>query len=330
MPGIELKPSTFEDIVSRNMQLLNAKRLAQEAAAHEHGMLIVGEAGTEKELFARAVHSASARSRAELVELDCLNLPGTLLEQMLFGPMPGLPGQPLLGRCVGGTFFIQEAGALPLVAQSRIIRALESGKLPLASGSEIDFDCRLLASASQDLAPMVEDRSFRSDLFRILTGTVVYIPPLRHRKEDIPLLVERAMNEYGSSLGKHLTNISDEAMHALMHYRWPGNVRELRAVVRRSAMLARGETILLQHLPQAVQESRHAKTGPPPEGAHESEPLTLAIIEKRHIQKVLDYTGWHKVRTAQILGIDRSTLYDKIKRYNLVNNAERSLELSEA
>jgi len=326
--GTELKPPTFDDIVSRNQHLLAAKKLAREAATLDQGILIVGEPGTEKELFARAVHNAGSRSRGKLVELDCLNLPGTLLEQVMFGGADDLLNRPILRRCNGGSLFIQEVGDLPLVAQSRIINTIRTGRLVLGSGEEVGFDCRLMASTSQDLAPMVEDRRFRSDLYGILTGAVIYIPPLRHRREDIPLLVDRVMREYGNSLGKKLTTISDEAMHALTHYRWPGNVRELRAVIRRSAMLAKGETILLQHLPQAVQESRHAKTGPLPEGAHENEPLALAIIEKRHIQKVLDYTGWHKVRSAQILGIDRSTLYDKIKRYNLVNPAGRSLELS--
>lgn len=325
LSGTEEKTCTFDDIRSKNPHLLAAKKLAEEAAELDRGMLIVGEPGTEKELFARAVHQASSRAAMPFLELDCVHLPDALLEWVMFGREAGTDLQPIMKHCRGGTLFVQEVGALPLVAQSRTARAFDTGKVDLGSGEDVAFDCRVMASTSEDLLPLLEDKKFRQDLYNALTEVVIFIPPLRHRKEDIPLLVHKFIRQYGRDLGKRLNNISDEAMHALVHYRWPGNVSELEAVIGRSALLAKGETVLMHHLPQAVQESRRSRTGDAEEPAR---PLSLATIEKRHIQKVLDYTGWHKVRSAQILGIDRSTLYDKIRRYNLVDPADRVLQLA--
>jgi len=310
---------TFDDIATKNPHVITAKGLACEAAMRDGGMLIVGEPGTEKDLLARAVHAAGRRSAMPMVELDCAHLPEVLMERAMFGEPIGEQLHPVLKECIGGTLFIQEVAALPLVAQSRIVRAMQTGRLALESGEEVRFDCRVIATTSEDLAPLLEDRRFRGDLYRALTETVIFIPPLRHRKEDIPLLVHKLMREFGRELQKPLRNISDEAMQGLTHFRWSGNVVELKAVIGRAALLAKGETILMQHLPRAVQKARKYKNA----RREEDQPLSLATVEKRHIQKVLDHTGWHKVRSARILGIDRSTLYDKIKRYNLVAPADR-------
>jgi len=324
IPSAELKACSFDNIVSRNPHVLGAKKLAQQAAALDGGLLIVGEQGTEKELFAATVHSTSKRASMPLVELDCFYHSSTLLERMLFGEQVDKEVlQPVMKRCCGGTLFVQDVGNLPLVAQSRLARAMRTGRLTLGEGEVVDFNCRIVASTSDDLLPAVEDRQFRADFYEALTQTVIFIPPLRHRKEDIPVLVQKFIREFAYSLNKPLNNISGEAMNALTHYKWPGNVRELKTVIGRSAALAKGETILMDHLPKSIQRARRHKEEP------DEMPLPLATIEKRHIRKVLDFTGWHKVRTAQILGIDRSTLYDKIKRYNLINPADRLLEVSQ-
>jgi len=320
------KTCGFDDITTRNPHLLTAKGLAYEAAMQDGGMLIVGEPGTEKEMLAAAVHAAGARSSSALVELDCSHLPGVLMNRAVFGGGTAEQLHPLLRDCLGGTLLIQEASALPLVLQSRIVHAMQTGSLALDPGRETDFDCRVIATTSEDLIPRVEDKQFRGDLYEALTQTVVFVPPLRHRKEDILPLVRQFMREFGRRLRKPLSNISDEAMQGLAHYRWPGNVDELKTIIGRAALLAKGETILMQHLPRSVQQGCKYKDTP----NIKDQPLSLAIIEKRHIQKVLDYTGWHKVRSAQILGIDRSTLYDKIKRYNLANPAERLLGAPQA
>ena len=311
----------FDDVATRNPHLLTAKGLAYEAAMQDGGILILGEPGTEKEMLAAAVHAVGKRSESKFVELDCAHLPGALMERAMFGEWLGGELHPMLRDCRGGTLLMQEAGALPLVIQSRIVGAMQTGRLALDSAGEADFDCRIIATTSDDLVPLVEDKLFRGDLYEALTQTVIFVPPLRHRKEDIPLLVQRFMREFGRRLRKPLCNISDEAMQGLTHYRWPGNVGELKTIIGRAALLAKGETILLQHLPRGVQQGRKYKET----ADTENQPLSLAVIEKRHIQKVLDYTGWHKVRSAQILGIDRSTLYDKIKRYDLANPADRLL-----
>jgi len=300
----------FDDIVSRNPHVLTAARLAHQAALLGHHVLIVGEQGTEKELFAAAIHNASSRAQNSLIELDCFYLPSTLLEQILFGRQVEKELQPMMKNCADGTLFIQEVGSLPLVAQSRIVRAIQLSTLLLDGGEAVDFTCKLIGSSTDDMLPA-------------LTQTVLWLPPLRHRKEDIPLLVHKTIDEFAAAFHRSLNSISDEAMNALIHYPWPGNVRELNTIVGRCALLAKGEMILTDHLPKAIQRARKSKYAahgtdvPPPEDV-----LSLATVEKRHIQKVLDITGWHKVRSAQILGIDRSTLYDKIRRYNLVNRGE--------
>ena len=310
---------SFDDIVSNSAHVQAAKKLAQQAALLGQHVLIVGEQGTEKDVFAAAIHSASSRARMPFVELDCFYLSGTLIEEVLFGRQVEKELQPTMKSCAGGTLFIQDVGALPLVAQSRLAHACQSGRLTLDSGDEMDFTCRIIASTVNDLQPVVEDRQFRADLHRILSQAMIWLPPLRHRKEDVPLLVHRFIDEFAASLGKPLNSISDEAMNAFVHYPWPGNVRELKTVIGRCALLAKGEMILMDHLPKAIQRVRKIKNVP----VQDEDALSLATIEKRHIQKVLDYTGWHKVRSAKILGIDRSTLYDKIRRYNLMNPADR-------
>ena len=316
------KTVSFEDIVSNSAHVQAARKSAQQAALMGHHVLIVGEQGTEKEMFAAAIHGASSRADRPFVELDCFYLSGTLIEEVLFGRQVEKELQPTMKSCCGGTLFIQDVGALPLVAQSRITHACQSGKLALDSGDEMDFTCRIVASTVNDLQPVVEDRLFRADLHQMLSQTMIWLPPLRHRKEDVPLLVHRFIDEYAASLNKPLNSISDEAMNALVHYPWPGNVRELKTVIGRCALLAKGEMILTDHLPKAIQRVRKIKNVP----VQDEDALSLATIEKRHIQKVLDYTGWHKVRSAKILGIDRSTLYDKIRRYNLMNPADRTVE----
>jgi len=317
---------SFDDILSKNPNVLAARKLAEHAAALDQGVMIVGEPGTEKELFAAAIHNAGRRAGKPFVELDCPYVAGTLLECVMFGGQAEKSLLPLVKQCEGGTLFLQEAGALPLAAQARIAYAMQSGKITLDSGEEAPFDCRVIASTSEDLRPAVEDRKFRKDLFDAISSTTLFISPLRHRKDDIPLLVHRYIREFGRSLQKPLNSISDEAMHALVHYKWPGNITELAGVISRCAVLAKGEMILKDHLPKSIQRAKKEHNA----GSQDDDVLPLATIEKRHIQKVLDYTGWHKVRTAQILGIDRSTLYDKIRRYNLENPAEQLGQMAEA
>jgi len=299
-----------------------ARVVAQQAAIGDSNLLIIGEPGTEKEELALAVHNASPRATAPFIEINCVDASDSLLTDALFGQPESERRQYLAGITSLGTIFIDDVEELPLAAQARLMRAFQSGVLRLDSGEEIAFNCRVVAATSVDLIPLVEDRQFRQDFYDTIHHAAVYIPPLRHRKEDIPLLAERFIKDTASRLHKPLKSISDQAMHSLVHYTWPGNLYELRSVIERSAALAKGEVILLDHLPKNVQEARKGKG----EGPADDKVLALADIEKRHIQKVLDYTGWHKVRTAQILGIDRSTLYDKIKRYNLAEPAERILE----
>jgi len=322
----KLETCSFSDITTRNPNVLAARKLAEHAAAVDQGALIIGEPGTEKDILAAAIHNAGPRAGKPFVALDCPYAAAALLEGAMFGGQIDAGLAPLMKKCAGGTLFLQEVGALPLPVQARIARAMQSGRLALDSGENVAFDCRVIASTSEDLRPAVEDRRFRHDLHDALAVNTLFISSLRHRKDDIPLLVHKYIDEFGRSLHKPLNNISDEAMNALVRYAWPGNVTELQTVIGRSAVLAKGEMILKDHLPKSIQRATREKKP----ALQDNDVLPLATIEKRHIQRVLDYTGWHKVRTAQILGIDRSTLYDKIRRYNLANPAEKLVELSEA
>lgn len=283
-------------------------------------ILIQGESGTGKELLARAIHLKSLRKDKPFLEINCAGLSETLLESELFGHEKGAftdakaLKRGLLEVADGGTVLLDEVGDLPLSVQPKLLRVLESKTFRRVGGTrDIAVDVRIIAATNKDLAKLVEKGSFREDLYYRLKVMPLQAPPLRERGKDILLLADLFVKEFNTLLKKRIKGYSQEAQSLLLAYPWPGNVRELRNVTERAMILCQGDWILPAHLPaelQGLTPSEEALT-------LREGPLTLEELEKKHIQEVLASVGGNRSQAAKVLGISRSTLQEKIKKYRL-------------
>jgi Nif-specific regulatory protein len=300
-------------------------RVAQEigrAAPSRATVLIRGESGVGKELVARAVHFSSPRRKGPFICLNCAALTETLLESELFGHERGAftgaterkPGKFELAD--GGTLMLDEIGEMSHAIQAKFLRVLEGHPFERVGGREsIRVDVRVIAATNRDLEKEVADNRFRRDLYFRLRVVEIIVPALRKRPEDIPELAHHFLLKYIEETGRKIRGFTPEAMHQMQEYRWPGNVRELKNVIERAVVLSRGpsiesEDLMLSKLPTAgdTVDTTHSRG---------FEPLSLDDVEKRHIVATLRATGWNKSQTAQILGIERSTLDRKLKRYEI-------------
>ena len=282
-------------------------------------LLIQGESGVGKEVIARAVHQASARSARPFVALNCGAVPEALLESELFGHLRGAftgavgskPG--LFEEASGGTIFLDEIGEMPAALQVKLLRVLQSGEIRrLGATQATTIDVRVLAATNRDLVEMVRQGAFREDLFYRLNVIQVLVPPLRERREDIPLLAEHFLARAAEKLGRDL-RLSPEIVERLLRYAWPGNVRELENALERAAVLSANGEIEVAALPARVTEAKRkplVSENLPPNP-------TLEIIERAYIMWVLQSEGGNKTRAAEVLGIDPSTLYRKLVRYGI-------------
>ncbi len=285
----------------------------------ETSILISGESGTGKELVARALHRQSRRREGPFVAINCAALPETLLESELFGHLRGAftdareSRRGLFLEAAGGTLFLDEIGELPLALQPKLLRVLEERKVrPLGGSREIDCDVRIVAASHRDLAEAVCAGSFRADLYYRLNVIQLELPPLRARGNDILLLAQGFIRELAGRLGKSVTGLAEPAAARLLAYHWPGNVRELRNVIERALALTRHDRITVEDLPDHIRHPR--SEAPPLAGSADPAALpTLAEMERRYIDQVLDQVGGNQTLAARILGIDRKTLYRKLK-----------------
>lgn len=299
---------------SRAMQEL-FERLGK-AAESDQPVLITGETGTGKELVARAVHRRGATGR--FVPVNCGALPENLLESELFGHAEGAftdASQDKVGlfeEADGGTLFLDEIGELPASLQPKLLRALEQGEVRRVGETRSrTYDARTLAATNQDLEQKIAEGEFREDLYWRLNVLRLEVPPLRDRRADIPLLAEHFLAESsGSEVGPE--RISSEAMAVLTAYSWPGNVRELKNVVERAVALTEATEIRPEDLPERIREEGRA-AALVERAAGES--LTLDELERAYIYRIMDRVGGNKSRAAELLGIDRTTLYRKLERY---------------
>jgi Nif-specific regulatory protein len=286
-------------------------------------VLIRGESGVGKELVARAVHFSSPRRTGPFVCLNCAALSETLLESELFGHEKGAftgATERKIGKfeaADGGTLMLDEIGEMSSTIQAKFLRVLEGHPFERVGGSEqISVDVRVIAATNRDLEKDVTEGLFRRDLYFRLHVVDIVVPSLRKRPEDIAALAHHFLRKFNEETGRRLQGFSPAAMEALRRYRWPGNVRELKNVIERAVVLARGEHIDTEDLTLSklatASDSVDALSQP-----EEYEPMSLAEIERRHILATLKSTGWNKSRTAGILGIERSTLDRKIRRYEL-------------
>jgi DNA-binding NtrC family response regulator len=308
-----------------NSPLTRALRQAiAQFAAVDSNVLILGETGTGKELVAKLIHVQSPRRDKRFLAVNCAAFSEQLLESELFGHEAGAftgarnmkPG--LFEVAEGGTFFLDEIGDMPLPMQAKLLRVLENRTLIRVGGTrEIPVDVRIVAATNKDLKSEVEQGAFRRDLFYRLNVITLNVPTLAERREDIPVLAEFFVGKYARLMGKNVEGLSDAAMGLLKGYSYPGNVRELENIVERSVAMCNGSLIQPAHLPDDVRGLGVRLTR-----ATGEEPMTLLDNEKRHILAVLESVGWNRTRAAEVLGIDRASLWRKIKRYGLGSDTD--------
>jgi DNA-binding NtrC family response regulator len=286
----------------------------------EAAVLITGESGTGKELVARAIHDQSRRARGPFVAVNCAALPDTLLESELFGHARGAftdarsDRKGLILQAQGGTLLLDEIGEMPVTMQAKLLRALEENRLrPVGGDHEVPFDVRILSATNRDLEAAVEDNRFREDLYFRINVIQLKIPPLRARGTDVLILAQKFVESFAKRSGKAVNGISDHAAERLLAYSWPGNVRELRNVIERAVALTQHEKLMTDDLPERVREYRASEVfiG----GDDPTELVPLEQVEQRYIQHVLQAVGGNRTNAARILGLDRKTLYRKLKQY---------------
>jgi len=283
-------------------------------------VLITGESGTGKELAARAVHENSQRRGRAFLPVNCAAIPESLIESELFGYEKGAftgatnRREGLFQAADGGTLFIDEIGELQLGLQSKLLRAIENKKvLPVGSAREVDVDIRLVAATNRDLKDRVEAGQFREDLYYRLRVVEISLPPLRERREDIPLLVRHFIDIIARENNRSIQDIDSQALDALSAYSWPGNIRELRNTLESIIVLSLKERIEISDLPPHISGSKAAQEIIKPG-------MTLAELEKEAIRRALEETGGHRARTAEALGISVRTLQRKIQEYGLASS----------
>ncbi|HEX8181605.1 MAG TPA: sigma-54 dependent transcriptional regulator [Pyrinomonadaceae bacterium] len=312
---------SFAEIIGTSEALQAVFRLVEKVAATNTNILIQGESGTGKELIARAIHHHSPRSLRPFVAINCGALPETLLESELFGHVKGAftgavaNKSGLFRAAEGGTVFLDEIGEVTHAMQVRLLRAVQEHEVtPVGASAPIEFDARIICATNRDLEKEVAAGRFREDLFYRLNVIEVHLPPLRERREDIPLLVRHFVTSTAREQAQPEKPLAPAALAALINYNWPGNVRELQNAVERAFTLS-GERIDLDSLPPRV---RDAAGGTLPVRDPDGLRPTLAEVERRYIVETLAAVNQDKVRAANILGIDLSTLYRKLKRYDAV------------
>ena len=307
---------SFNQILGKSKAMQEVFDLIRRVANSPTNVLITGESGTGKELVAKAIHFNSDRRNAPFVPVNCAAIPDTLLESELFGHVKGAftdakaDKRGLFEEAQKGTLLLDEISELPLMLQAKLLRVIQEREVRrVGSTRAVPVDVRIIAATNVLLAEEVKAKRFREDLFYRLNVIEVRMPPLRDRREDIPLLVEAFLRKCASASHKELRGMTESALALLIDYPWPGNVRELENVIERAVTLARGEKIVPDDLPPAIRGARGERRVID-EGAERV--LPLQEIEREYILRILEKTGGNKYQAAQALGIDRKTLYRKL------------------
>ena len=312
------KQYSFSEIIGKSSSLQNVFRIVEKIADTTASVLIQGESGTGKELIAKAIHFNSGRAAKPFLAVNCGALPETLLESELFGHTKGsftgatADKKGLFRSADGGTLFLDEIGEMPQPLQVKLLRALQEHEVtPVGSAAAVKFDARIIAATNKNLEKEVAENRFREDLFYRLNVIEISLPPLRERREDIPLLVKYFIARTAKEQSAIEKFIQPEALTALVNYIWQGNVRELQNAIERSFLLS-GEEIDIESLPPKIRNNaQNTFEIRDPEGVRP----TLEEMERRYILEILNSVGEDKTQAANILGIDLSTLYRKLKRY---------------
>jgi len=302
-----------DDLIGESATMKKVYELIETVAPTDTTVMIRGESGTGKELIARAIHGNSQRKFFPIVTVNCGALPEGILESELFGHERGAftgaqyQRKGNLELADGGTLFLDEVGNVDTKTQMDLLRVIETKQFSRVGGNQIiKVDFRVICATNKNLEKAVSDGTFREDLYYRLNVFTVVVPPLRERKSDIPIIANYFVKKYAQAMGKSIHSISPEAMDMLIRYDWPGNVRELENAIERAMVVGKSDSILGAELPIQVNDKGKIPTGG-----------SLAAMEKEYIRRVLDENNWNISRSADVLQIDRATLYNKIERYGI-------------
>ena len=311
---------TFADIISKNHEIGKIFDILPDIAVSDSTVLIEGPSGTGKELFAKAIHHLSNRRDNKYVVANCGALPDTLLESELFGYVKGAftdakkdkPGRFAIAE--GGTIFLDEIGDISRLVQVKLLRVLQEKEYePLGATTTMKADVRVIAASNRNLHDLVKSGAFREDLYYRLNVVKISLPPLSKRREDIPLLVEHFIRKFNAKTGKGIVRITDDVLDILMNYDFPGNVRELENIIEHAFVLCRGSEIGVSHLPGELVETTHvhtpARTLPAENPLHNAEATVI-------VETLRKYNG-DRLKTASALGMHKTTLWRKMKKYNI-------------
>jgi two-component system response regulator AtoC len=321
------KEYSFENIVSKNENMQKMFDVIKKVAQYKSTVLITGESGTGKELVARALHYNSERAQNPFVPVNCGAIPENLLESELFGHVKGAftdairTKKGLFEEADGGTLFLDEIGELPGPLQVKLLRVLQEGEIRrIGESKSITVDVRIVVATVKDLTKEVNDGRFREDLFYRLNVLPIHIPPLRERKEDIPLLIHHFINKFNQSMNKNIAGIDHQALEALMNHKWYGNVRELENTIERAVVLTDQENIALENLPIEIQEFKEEFQSEPLPDEEYSIKKASKTLEINLIKKALRKTKGNHTHAAKLLEISHRALLYKIKEYGIIEN----------
>jgi DNA-binding NtrC family response regulator len=310
------KITRFEDIIGQGPKMQKIFNLIPELARSDASILLTGETGTGKELVAKAIHAKSKRAHFPFIPINCGAIPDSLLESELFGHQKGAftgathSRKGFLEVVSGGTLFLDEIGEVSAKMQIDLLRVLEEKKITrIGNCNPIMVDFRLISATRQDLEQKIAAGSFREDFFYRINVITIPIPPLRERKEDIPLLIQHFLEKYSQETTKRVDHITRNTIERLTAYEWPGNVRELENAIERAVVLSKSRTL-------DIQDFSFLQTAPPVP----SKPMSLRNMEKHYIQRILEECGGNVSKAAKILDINRVTLHKKIKRFDVQKN----------
>jgi DNA-binding NtrC family response regulator len=307
----------FHHLIGKSPSMQRIYDLIERISDSSSNVLITGESGTGKELVAKAIHYNGIRKEGPFVAVNCAAIPETLLESEMFGYKKGAftdaktDKKGLISEADEGTLFLDEITEMPPVLQAKLLRVLEEKEVrPLGDTRSRPVDVRIISTTNRNIQPMIQESHFREDLYYRLKVIDIELPPLRTRKEDIPLLVRHFISKFGRGEKKSVSEISKDAMEVLLNHSWPGNVRELENVIQRAITLSRQDTISPEDLPSCLVEEKESNLV---QQAFQQK-YTMAQLEKEYIRKVLIEVGGNKSKAAEILGYDRKTLYRKIEQ----------------
>lgn len=304
-----------DNLIGESVEMKKIFSLINTVAQTDTTVMIRGESGTGKELVAKAIHINSKRKYFPIVTVNCGALAESLLESELFGHEKGAftgahyKRKGKFEMANGGTIFLDEIGTVSPKMQVELLRVIESKQFTRVGGNEvIKSDFRVIAATNEPLEDLVKEGKFREDLYYRLNVFTIFIPPLRERIDDIPVLAHYFLEKFTTAMNKKISGISNEAMEVMLKYNWPGNVRELENAIERAVVVTKSDKIKVEDLPFQINNNIYS---------YDSEDKSLSSIEKKHIQYILKENNWNISKSAEVLGIDRVTLYNKINKYGI-------------